>query len=135
MLYRTVNVGPQLSFCDTSWLCQVINTLFCLRHFDIPAESIGPYEHCVSRSFMQGKEKKTSPGNGVPSRVRRSLPCSTWPRSLQSIQLKLSLLTGSPSSESPACVALNMLRKRSQLSTSTNTLQVNVSLKPSSLLI
>ena len=87
---------------------------------------------CVSRSSMQGKEKKTLPGNEAPSHVRCLLPCSNWPRSLQLIQLKLLLLTGSPSSESLVWVVLNMLRKHSQLLMSTNTLQANVSSKPSS---
>ena len=87
---------------------------------------------CVLKSSKHEREKKTSLGNGVPSHVRCLLPCSNSPRSHQSIQLKLLLQTGSPSSESLVCVVLNMLRKRNQLLTSMNTLWANVSLKPSS---
>ena len=56
MLYRTVNVGPQLSFCDTSWLCQVINTLFRLRHFDIPADLSDRTNMCFE--IIHAKERE-----------------------------------------------------------------------------
>ena len=110
---------------------EAINTLFCLRHFDIPTD-LSTVQTCVSRSSMQGKEKKRLLGKGAPSHVRCLLPCSIWPRSCQLIQSKLLLQTGLSSSESLVYVVLNMHRKHSQHSTSTNTLRANVSSKPSS---
>ena len=134
MLYRTVNVGPQLSFCDTSWLCQVINTLFRLRHFDIPADLSDRTNTCFE--IIHAKEREEN-----IARQRSPITRETFAALLDLAKkstvdsIEAVVVDWFTFSESPACVALNMLRKRSQLSTSTNTLQVNVSLKPSSLLI
>jgi hypothetical protein len=111
---------------------KVINTLFRLRHFDIPADLLDRTNMCFKIIHAREREENIARQR---SPITRETSAALLDLAKKLIQLKLSLLTGSPSSESLACVALNMLRKRSQLSTSTNTLQVNVSLKPSSLLI
>ena len=112
------------------WYVKAINTLFCLCHFDIPADLSDHSNMCYKFILTQEREENIAQQRSPISReVFTTL--LDQKRSRLPIHSKLLWQIGLPSFGSRVCAAPSMHRKPNQLLTKTNTHRENVSLKHS----